>query len=251
MAKGASKISGGGGGGVAGGKVAVDPKNLTDEEASALQNKYEAGFTDAQKKSVDKYISNTNFDGQQHSLSQTMNFLISRGEDLNTATAAELNAKYGLNLTQNKLVQMQKTNQNIDAAMHPLGADAILERGAHSGVMKLQFGINDFSKLSESQLKQKLVGQAFANTAVWSTSYNTTKNPFLSSSSGVSGGREIIYRIKAGKNTQCVFGAKNQAEIILGKGTNFRITDVAYTGKTAYPKSGGAIKQVLIDIETF
>ena len=237
--------------GTGGGNLAKNPQLLSDEQAQALKQKYESDFDEATKKSIKKYISAESFDNKSHSLSQTMNFLISRGENLDSITAAEINAKYHLGLTQKDVVAMRKTNQNIDSAMHDLGVNAILERGAHAGQFGQMFGVTNYSNMSAEQLKSAFVGKAFSNTAVWSTSYNTTKNPFLSSTSSVSGGREVIYRIKAGAKTQCVFGAMNQAEIVLGKGTNFRVTNAAFTGKTAYPKSGGAIKQIVLDIETF
>ena len=239
-----------GGGAKAASNVPVDPKNLTEAEAEALRQQYESGFDADTQKSIDKYISATAIDNDGHSMSQTMNFLISRGENLDTLTAAEANAKYGLGISEQNMKAMRKANTNIDNAMHDLGADVNLERGAHSGQFDKMFGISNYENMSNAQLKQALIGKAFQNTAVWSTSYNTAKNPFLSSSSNVSGGREVVYRIKAGKKTQVVFGAKNQAEVILGKGTNFKITDAGFTGKIAHPKSGGTKKQIYIDIET-
>ena len=234
-----------------GGLVAKSPIDLTDAQAEALKDRFESGFDSATKKSIEKYISRDAIDSKSHSLSQTMNFLISRGEDLDSVTASELNSKYDLGITQRDVAAMRKTSKNIDAAMHDLGIDANLQRGAHAGQFSTMFGISDFSSMSESQLKKKMVGQTFKNTAVWSTSYDVGKNPFLSEKSSVSGGREVVYRIKAGSGTKCVFGAMDQAEIILGKGTNFRVTNVAFTGKTAKPKSGGTIKQIVVDLETF
>ena len=73
----------------------------------------------------------------------------------------------------------------------------------------------------------------------------------MSSSSGVSGGREVVYNIKAGANTKMIFGAKAQSEIVLAKGTRFRITGVQYTGNMAYPRNGSPVKQIQIDLETF
>ena len=61
----------------------------------------------------------------------------------------------------------------------------------------------------------------------------------------------MIYNIKAGSNTKMLFGAKAQSEIVLNKGTAFKITDVKYTGKTAYPAGGRSKPQIVIDIETY
>lgn len=251
MGRGSSALAGGGAGAMMAGNVAENAQMLTDEQAADLRKQYESDFDDATKKSIQKYISAESIDNKSHSPSQVMNFLISRGENLDTITADEINAKYDLGITQKNVVMMRKMNQNVDAAMHNLGADVLLERGAHAGQISKMFGVSDYTSMTPTQLSNAFVGKAFSNAAVWSTSYNTSKNPFLSSTSSVSGGREVIYRIKAGKNTQCVFGATSQAEIVLGKGTNFRVTGASFTGKTAYPKSGGAVKQIVLDIETF
>ena len=45
-----------------------------------------------------------------------------------------------------------------------------------------------------------------------STSYDGKKNPFNPSASA-GGGREVVMKIKAGKDTKMVFGAKAQAEV--------------------------------------
>lgn len=250
MGRGSSKVSGGGGGG-GGGNVATNAQKLTDAQANSLRQQYESGFDAATQKSIQKYISATAIDNQSHSASQVMNFPRFAGEDLDNVTAAQLNAKYNLGISQRDVVMMQRMNTNIDAAMHPLGTDALLERGAHAGQMAQMFGVSNYTNMTPSQLQNAFTGKAFSNTAVWSTSYNTSRNPFLSRSSSVSGGREVVYRIKAGKNTQCVFGATNQAEIVLGKGTRFHATNAAFTGKTAYPRGGQPTPQIVLDIETF
>ena len=113
----------------------------------------------------------------------------------------------------------------MQQATHPIGRDVVLQRGAHDDLLK-SFGIRDYSRMTEAQLQSRLVGQTFQNTSYMSTSYDVTKNPFLSASSGVSGGREIVFNIKAGAQTKMVFGAKKQSEVILAKGTDFRITGV-------------------------
>ena len=207
---------------------------------------YDANTTAA----VKQYISNTNFDGQGHSLSQTMNYLLDEGVDLQNTPLSTINKQYGLNLNQRELASMQYTDSYMAVATHSIGQDVVLQRGAHDDLLKNTFGISDYSKMSESQLKAKLVGQGFQNTSYMSTSYDVTKNPFLGQGSAVAGGREVVYNIKAGANTKMLFGAKAQTEIIIDKGTNFKITDVRYTGKTATPRGGAYKKQIVIDIET-
>lgn len=249
MGRGVSKVGGGSSG--AGGNSGAGAKPLTSSEANSLQSKYESNFDAATKKSVAKYISDTDFDGDGHSLSQVMNRIVNNGDDLQQMTVSQVNSKYGLSLTQNQFLQLQKTDANIDAAMHSLGEAVQLQRGCHEGDLQRLFGIRDYTKMSESQLQDMLVGATFKNTAVMSTSYNVKSNPFLGSGPAA-GGRELVYSIKAGAKTSAVFGAKNQTEIILGKGQSWRITNVKYTGKTAYPRGKGkSMPQLQIDIETY
>lgn len=221
---------------------------LTSSTAQALKDKYELGFSDATKKSVSKYISAAPFQ-QGYSISQTMNHIINEGIDLQHTTVSAVNSKLNLSLTQREFTTLQKTDANIDAAMHPIGQDVELQRGCHAGDMRRLFGITNYSSLSEAQLQARLVGGTFQNTAVMSTSYDVTANPFLGSGP-VAGGREIVYNIKAKAGTPMVWGAMNQAEAILGKGITWRITGVRYTGKIAHPRNGSPTKQLEIDIET-
>ena len=247
MGRGSSKAAGGGGGG----KIPKDAKALTDDQAEELKARYESGFDSATKKSINKYISDTDFDGEKHSLSQTLNHIINEGGDLQTMSRSEINKKFGLSLTQNEYLQLKRTDANIDAAMHPIGRDVILQRGCHEDDLRRLFGISDYASMSESELAERLVGGTFKNPAVMSTSYDVKKNPFLGSGSA-SGGRELVYNIKAGAGTQMVWGAMSQSEVIIGKGTNWRVTGVKFTGKTALPRSKGySVPQLQIDIETF
>lgn len=226
---------------------------MTDTEADQLRDLQDSQYDANTTAAVKMYISRTDFDHQNHSLSQTMNYLEEQGVDLNNMDVNAVNKKYGLRLTPSDVASMQFTSNYMAVAMHPLGKDTILQRGAHDDLLKNTFGIQDYSKMSTAQLKQRLVGQAFRNDSYMSTSYDISKNPFLSSSSGsgVSGGREIVFDIKAGANTKCLFGAKKQSEIIIGKGTNWKITDVRDSGRTATPRMGASKRQLIISIETF
>ena len=252
MGRGSSGIgAGGGGGGVIIPNVPVNPKLLTDAEAQKLRDLQDSAYDPNTTSAVKLYISNTDFDRQGHSLSQVMNYLEQNGVDLSTANLNAINKQFGLHLSPNDLSSIQYTSAYMEKAVHPLGQDTILQRGAHDDLLKQAFGISDYSKLSQSQLQGKLVGQTFKNTSYMSTSYDPSKNPFLSSSSGVSGGRELVLNIKAGKNTKVLFGAKKQSEVIIGKGTDFKITGVRYSGKTATPRGGSYKPQIIIDIETY
>ena len=223
---------------------------LTNAQADQLRQQQDSSYDANTTAAVKQYISNTDFDGQGHSLSQTMNYLLDEGVDLQTATPAQLKSQYGVNVNARQLASMQYTDAYMGVATHPLGMDVSLQRGAHDDLLKNAFGIQDYTKMSESQLQSKLVGKGFQTTSYMSTSYDINKNPFLGSGSSTSGGREVVFNISAGGNTRALFGAKSQSEIILDKGTNFVIKGVRYSGKTATPRGGRPKPQIIIDIET-
>lgn len=59
----------------------------------------------------------------------------------------------------------------------------------------------------------------------------------------------MYLNIKAPGGTKCVPGNAKQAEIILSRGTVFRATGAHFDGTTAYPRLGGALPRVVVDIE--
>lgn len=251
MGRGSSGAGGGTGAGGGGGNIPTNAVNLTNQDAQDLRDLQDSQYDASTTAAVKMYISNTNFDNQGHSLSQTMNYLEANGVDLANANLNQINQTYGLSLSPSDLASMQYTSAYMDRAVHPLGKDVNLQRGAHDDMLRDVFGISNYARLSQQQLQSRLVGQTFRNTSYMSTSYDVTKNPFLSSKSGVSGGREIVYSIKAGKNTKALFGAKAQSEIIIGKGTDFKITGCHFSGNVATPRGGAAKPQLVIDIETY
>lgn len=246
----ATGSSGGGGGG----NSPTNATAFTDADGIALRQQMNSVYTPRVEHARRKYISNTNFDGQKHSLSQTMNYLLDNGVDIDNATPNDLKKikrQFGVSLGPGRLSQMQNTHKVMQTAYHPIGKDAKLQRGCHDDLLRNTFGISDYTTMSEKQLQRRLVGKAFKNTSPMSTSYDISKNPFLSPTAKASGGREVILNISAGKNTKMIFGARKQSEIVLADGTNWRITGVRYTGKTAHPRNGLPKKQIQIDIETF
>jgi hypothetical protein len=140
-------------------------------------------------------------------------------------------------------------NDHLQMGMHDIGKNTNLFRACHDDILQ-SLGISDYSKMSQSQLQSKLVGTQFKTKAYMSASYDAQKNPFTNPSSGVSGGREVYMNIKAKGNTKVVFGAKSQAEMVINKGTGFKITGVHYDGTTAYPRNKGARPRIVIDVET-
>jgi hypothetical protein len=203
---------------------------MTDADAQQLRDDVDDMYTADVVDAIKNYISNSNPNGDGFSHAQNLNYKLDNGLPLN-ATEAFI-------------------DNNIQDGMHSLGNNTQLTRGCHDDLLK-SMGISDYSKMSESQLKQKLVGTTLQTTSYMSTSYDVSKNPFLSSSSGVSGGREVVLKINAKSTTKGVFGAKSQAEIILNKGTNMNIKNVYYDGTTATPRGRGSMPRVVIEVETY
>ena len=107
--------------------VPTNAKVLTDTEAQQLRDLQNSMYDPNTTAAVKMYISNTNFDGQGHSLSQTMNFLEDEGVDLNNMDLKAVNSKYGLRLTPSDVASMQYTSNYMAVATHALGQDAILQ----------------------------------------------------------------------------------------------------------------------------
>lgn len=226
---------------------AAGPRNykpFTHQDASAMaaiendDTNYDPSVVAARK----MYISNTNFDGKGHSASQSLNWHLSNGADFHKDTPKSLG------VSANDFATMQYMDDYLQRGMHALGKDTILHRGAHVDSLA-PFGIKDLNKYSESQLKKMIIGQRGMFKSYVSTSYDVKSNPFLGSGSGVSGGREVVYQIKTPGSTQVILGSKAQTEVILNKNPSFTYTDVKFTGKTATPRLGKAMPQVLITIE--
>ena len=247
MAKGKSKVSGG----VATSNVPSNAQALTDSDAANLRQQQDSMYDANTTAAIKMYISNTDFDTQGHSLSQTMNYLLDNGEDLSSADVNALNRKYGIRLTPNDLASMQYTDGYMAVATHQIGKSTILQRGAHDDMLRNAFGINDYTKMSQGQLQQALVGKTFKTQSYMSTSYDVKKNPFLGQGQLQAGGREVVYNVKVGPNTKMLFGSKKQSEVVIDKNTDFKITGVRYTGKTATPRGGRMKPQIVIDIETY
>lgn len=136
--------------------------------------------------------------------------------------------------------------------MTPMQDNYILYRGDHDDMLK-RIGINmqqfnsTRSQAGDTQLQQALVGQSWTNKGFTSTSHTKGMSPFLPGGPA-SGGREVILNIQAKKGTKAALIQRSQAEVLLDTGTKFTITGAHYTGATAYPKQGGAKRQIIIDV---
>lgn len=182
-------------------------------------------FKDAQK----LYISPTDANGDGYSYSQNLNYKLDNG------IALDPTEKF--------------IDDNLQLGMRDIGSDVTLIRACHDDILK-SCGISDYTKLSEQQLQSKLIGTEFQTSSYMSTSYNASKNPFISGTQ--SGGREVYMNVKVGSKTQVVLGAKAQSEVVINKGTKFKITGIRYDGTYATPRGSFKSKpRVVVDIETY
>lgn len=202
---------------------------MSDADAAQLRDDMDGNYEPDVVNAIKMYISAADANGDGFSYSQNLNYKLDNGKPL------DVNEKY--------------IDAFMQQGMHEIGKNTNLFRACHDDVLQ-SLGISDYSKLTESQLQSKLVGATFTSKAYMSASYDAKKNPFTNPSSGVSGGREVYMNIKAKGNTKIVFGAKSQAEMVINKGTNFKITGIHYDGTYATPRNKGYKPRVVIDIET-
>ena len=198
-----------------------DAQKLRDD----MEDIYDPDVTDA----IKLYISDSNPNGDGYSHSQNLNYKLDNGMPLNATE---------------KFI-----DDNIQAGMHSIGKDSTLVRYCHDDILQAA-GISDYTKMSDTQLQAALVGRTFKTTSYMSTSYDASKSPFAPNAPA-GGGREVVMKINAGKDTKMVFGAKKQAEIVLNKGTNFKITGIKYDGTYATPRNSGRKARVVLEIETY
>lgn len=222
-----STSSGGGNNYTTGGNITYGL--MTDADAQQLRDDMDGNYEPDVVNAIKLYISSTDVNGDGFSYSQNLNYKLDNNKPL------DVNEKY--------------IDTFMQQGMHDIGKDTTLFRACHDDILQA-CGISDYTKLTDAQLQSKLVGTSFTTKAYMSASYDASKNPFTNPSSGVSGGREVYMNVKCKSTTKCVFGAKSQAEMIINKGTNFKITGIRYDGTYATPRSKGYRPRVVIDIET-
>ncbi len=207
---------------MASGTYATMTDAIAQQIRDDVDDMYDSDVVDA----IKNYISKAT-DSQGYSTSQSLNYKLDNGMKLNPTE--------------------QFIHDNIQKGMHNLSVDTTLTRACHDDMLKA-LGIKDYSKLSEAQLKAKLVGTEYKTTAYSSFGYDDSKNPFITGNN--SGGREVIIKAKTGANTKVVFGAKSQGEIITNIGTQYRINNVYYSGQSATPRNGSSKPVVVLEVET-
>ena len=162
----------------------------------------------------------------------------------------------GFTMSQNmnhKLENDMKLNANeqyvadrLTAGMHDLGRDLVLTRAAHKDFLE-SLGVKNYQNMTSAQLNAAVKGAEYTEKKFVSTAIDPKKNPFMSGPQ--SGGREVYIHIKAPKTTKSIMGNRKQSEVILGKGVKFRATGARFDGTMAYPRSGGALPRVVVDVE--
>jgi hypothetical protein len=159
-----------------------------------------------------------------------------------------LNYKMDNNIPLNANEQFMK--DMLQGGMRPIGKDTMLFRAAHDDILK-SLGIKDYTKMSQAQLQQQLVGTTMQTTSYTSWSYDKSKNPFLPGQLN-GGGREVYIVNKAGASTNMFFGAKSQAEVVTNIGTNLKISNVYFDGTYATPRLKGAkVPRIVIEVESW
>lgn len=200
----------------------TDAKNFIGQNADAYDD---PDFNYARK----LYVSDAT-DASGFSFSQNLNYKLDNNLPLNA------NEKF-----------MHKMLGN---GMRPIGKDTVLFRAAHDDILK-QLGINDYTKLTQAQLQQKLVGTTMQTTSYTSWSYDKSKNPFLPGQPQ-GGGREVYIINKSQASTKMFFGAKSQAEVVTNIGTNLRIKNVYFDGTHATPRlRKNSVPRIVIEVESW
>ena len=211
--------------------------NLTfnDMDATAqsnMLNRQRQLSTAASSKAIANYIDPTCYNGGNFNHAQNLNNAMQTGRPLTK--------------------KQQATKAGLESIMTPLDDNYKLYRGDHDAMLT-SIGINmsvlnsTRSIATDSDLSSALIGQSWINKGFTSTSHTKGKSPFLPGGQA-SGGREVVLNINAKKGTKAALIQRSQAETLLDTNTKFTITGAHYTGAIAYPRLGGAKRQIIIDV---
>lgn len=208
--------------------TSINAAQVTAAQAKAIADEQEDNMTIDQVLASKQYISAA-ITPNGYSMSQNLNWKLENDQQLNA------NERF--------------VDDNLTAAMHPLGSDMMLYRGAHSDLIDA-LGVKNYQQMTDAQLANALVGASWQSKSFTSTSYDKSKNPFLTGN--MAGGREVVMNIHAAGQAQGLFVNKRQAEVVLKKGTNFEITGARFTGNTRYPRtSTRGMREIELDIEVW
>ncbi len=195
--------------------------NEADEVFDYLEDQYDINTILA----INQYI-RTDVQANGYTMSQNMNHKLEIGAKLNA------NEQY--------------VADRLTAGLHDLGKDLVLTRAAHKDFLE-SLGVKNYQYMTAAQLDAAVKGAEYQEKKFVSTAIDPSKNPFMSGPQ--SGGREVYIHIKAPKTTKAIMGNRSQSEIILGRGVKFRATGARFDGTVAYPRKGGALPRVIVDVE--
>lgn len=205
-------------------------QGFTDTDASALISANSDAYDDPDFNYARKLYVSDAVDSAGFSFSQNLNYKLDNG----------------LKLDANE----QFMKDMLGNGMRPIGKDTVLFRAAHDDILK-QLGISDYTKMTQAQLQQKLVGTTMQTTSYTSWSYDKSKNPFLPGQPN-GGGREVYMVNKSAASTNMFFGAKSQAEVVTNIGTNLKISNVYFDGTYATPRlRSGKVPRLVIELESW
>ena len=205
-------------------------QGFTDIDASALISANSDAYDDPDFNYARKLYVSDATDSAGFSFSQNLNYKLDNG----------------LKLDANE----QFMKDMLGNGMRPIGKDTVLFRAAHDDILK-QLGVNDYTKMSQAQLQQKLVGTTMQTTSYTSWSYDKSKNPFLPGQPN-GGGREVYMINKSAATTNMFFGAKSLAEVVTNIGTNLKISNVYFDGTYATPRlKSGRVPRIVIELESW
>ena len=204
--------------------------NFTDNDASKLIAVNSDAYDDPDFNYARKLYVSDATDAAGFSFSQNLNYKLDNNIALNA------NEQFMKDMLQN--------------GMRPIGKDTMLFRAAHDDILK-QLGIKDYTKMSQAQLQQQLVGTTMQTTSYTSWSYDKSKNPFLPGQPQ-GGGREVYIVNKSASSTKMFFGAKSQAEVVTNIGTNMKISNIYFDGTRATPRlRSGSVPRIVIEVESW
>lgn len=205
-------------------------QGFTDIDASAVISANADAYDDPDFNYARKLYVSDATDSAGFSFSQNLNYKLDNGIKL------DANEQFMKDMLQN--------------GMRPIGKDTMLFRAAHDDILK-QLGISDYTKMTQAQLQQKLVGTTMQTTSYTSWSYDKSKNPFLPGQPN-GGGREVYMVNKSAATTNMFFGAKAQAEVVTNIGTNLKISNVYFDGTYATPRlRSGKVPRIVIEVESW
>jgi len=192
-----------------------------EQDVVAASNKYDINT----KLAINQYIRQDPQAGG-YTMSQNMNHKLENGLPLNA------NEQY--------------VAQKLDAAMQPIGKNIQLVRGAHQDFLQA-LGVANYASMTEAQINAKIAGAEYTEKKFVSTAWDAQRNPFMHGPNA--NGREVYLNINAPSTTKAVLGNVNQTELILSRDTKYRVKGAHFDGTTAYPRNGGAMPRLVVDIE--